>query len=69
MCEKNKLKLDSTAPLFFDAFYISLLSSKKAGTSFLSGLYNGFLSNLLAKKSGEYSSLIYFIKKRGKDQL
>ena len=49
-------------PLFFDAYYISLLSAKKSGKQFLSGLKNGWLSNTKAKKSGEYSSLMYILK-------
>ena len=49
-------------PLFFDAYYISMLSAKKSGKQFLSGLKNGWLSNTKAKKSGEYSSLMYILK-------
>ena len=49
-------------PLFFDAYYISMLSAKKSGKQFLGGLKNGWLSNTKAKKSGEYSSLMYILK-------
>ena len=52
----------STKPLFFDAYYISLLSAKKKGKSFFFGLKSGLLSNLKAKKTSEYSSLAYIIK-------
>ena len=49
-------------PLFFDAYYISMLSAKKSGQQFLSGLKNGWLSNTKAKKSREYSSLMYILR-------
>ena len=52
----------STKPLFFDAYYISLLSAKKKGKSFLFGLKSGVMSNRKAKKTSEYSSLAYIIK-------
>lgn len=54
-----------TKPLIFDAFYIALLSEKyKHGwsnpfRSFLVGLY----SNLAARRSGEYSSIIYVLQR------
>ena len=52
----------STKPLFFDAYYISLLSAKKKGKSLLFGLKSGVMSNIKAKKTSEYSSLAYIIK-------
>ncbi|TDU43529.1 methyltransferase family protein [Gelidibacter sediminis] len=54
-----------TVPMKFDAFYVSLLSEKyKNGyMNFLSGFWNGWLSNLKARQTGEYSSLIYVLKK------
>jgi len=49
-----------------DAYYVSLLSNKlKTGSHrFLNSLWIGFLSNLKALKSGEYSSLIYVLKNK-----
>jgi len=38
-----------------------MLSAKKSGSSIVSGFLHGFISNLKAKKSGEYSSLMYFL--------
>lgn len=54
-----------TLPLIFDSFYVSILSEKyKTGTSNLIGAFKtGLSSNIKAKRSGQYSSLIYIIKK------
>lgn len=54
-----------TKPLLFDSFYVSLLSEKhKTGDSnFLKALNCGLKSNLKAKSSSEYSSLVYFFLK------
>jgi ubiquinone/menaquinone biosynthesis C-methylase UbiE len=49
-------------PLIFDAYYISMLSSKKSGNSLLLGLLHGWISNKKAKKNLEYSSLMYLLK-------
>ncbi|MBH07787.1 MAG: methyltransferase [Flavobacteriales bacterium] len=53
-------------PLYFDSFYVSLLSSKyKHGTySYIQAFLIGLYSNLVAElKTGEYSSLIYILRK------
>ncbi len=51
--------------LIFDSFYVSLLSEKyKNGKGNPAKAFvNGFCSNLKAKRSGEYSSIAYFLKK------
>ena len=66
LSKKYNFVISSIHPLYFDSFYVSLLSSKykykssRLVHSFLIGLY----SNLIAKfKTGEYSSLIYVLKK------
>ena len=66
LSKKHNFVISSIYPLYFDSFYVSLLSSKYKYSSsrpiqaFLIGLY----SNLIAKfKTGEYSSLIYVLKK------
>ncbi len=53
-------------PMPFDAFYVSLLSEKyKNGKmNFLKAFWVGIQSNLKAKRSGEYSSLIYVLKNK-----
>lgn len=64
----KKLFVVKILPMKFDSYYVSLLSEKyKTGKSnFIKALYNGFKSNLNANNTGEYSSLIYIIKKGGK---
>lgn len=63
---KEGLELIKTHPMIFDAFYVSLLSEKyKTGKQqFLKAFYRGMRSNVSAWTTGEYSSLIYILKKR-----
>jgi 2-polyprenyl-3-methyl-5-hydroxy-6-metoxy-1,4-benzoquinol methylase len=65
LLSNHRLKIIETIPLFFDSFYVSLLSEKyKNGkVNYLAAIKNGFKSNLAAKKSTNYSSLIYIAKK------
>jgi 2-polyprenyl-3-methyl-5-hydroxy-6-metoxy-1,4-benzoquinol methylase len=51
-------------PMKFDAYYVSLLSEKyKSGSmNLFKAFWIGLRSNMKAKRSGEYSSLIYIIK-------
>ena len=62
--EEKGFELIEIKPMFFDAFYVSLLSEKyKSGKmNFFKGFYQGFCSNLSAICTGEYSSLIYLLK-------
>jgi methionine biosynthesis protein metW len=64
--EEKGFNLIETKPMPFDAFYVSLLSEKyKTGkVSYFKGFFNGLLSNLSAIQTGEYSSLIYILKKK-----
>ena len=61
---ENKFEITKILPMKFDAYYVSLLSEKyKSGKSnSLAAFYRGFVSNLKANRSGEYSSLIYILK-------
>ncbi len=61
---KHKMSVIAQKPLFFDSFYVSLLSEKyKNGkTNYIKAFYQGLKSNLQALKTGNYSSLIYVIK-------
>lgn len=63
---KYGMKLVRTKPMFFDAFYVALLSEKyKNGKqNFTRAFLIGLISNLRAFRSKEYSSLIYVIKRR-----
>lgn len=58
-----------TIPMYFDSFYVSLLSEKyKTGKfNYIHAFYRGLISNLKATQTGEYSSLLYTIKKSKKD--
>ncbi len=58
------LKVKKTIPMYFDSFYVSLLSEKyKTGKmNFFSGFAIGLLSNLKGIRSGEFSSHIYVLK-------
>jgi 2-polyprenyl-3-methyl-5-hydroxy-6-metoxy-1,4-benzoquinol methylase len=57
--------VEKTIPMKFDAYYVSLLSEKyKSGKmNPIKSFYRGFVSNLKANRSKEYSSLIYVLKK------
>ncbi|MGB6268868.1 MAG: class I SAM-dependent methyltransferase, partial [Olleya sp.] len=58
------MKVIKTKPMVFDAYYVSLLSEKyKTGKmKIFKAFWTGFRSNLKAKSSSEYSSVIYIIK-------
>ena len=58
-------KFAKMIPMKMDAYFISMLSEKYLGkhNRFLYAAINGFRSNKSAKKSGEYSSLIYVFQK------
>lgn len=65
---KNGMTVTGTIPMKLDSFYISLLSekyknSKSSVTGMLKATLNGLTSNVKASKSGDYSSLIYIVKK------
>ena len=53
-------------PMKFDSYYVSLLSEKyKYGKlKPINAFYRGFVSNLKARTTSEYSSLVYVIKNR-----
>jgi len=62
---KSQMSLESTHPMLMDAYYVSMLSNKyKSGShKILNSLWRGLLSNAKAFRTGEYSSLIYVLKK------
>jgi len=64
LVEKEKMKVVKVLPMKFDSYYVSLLSEKhKSGWMNIFNAFRiGWLSNLKAKHSSEYSSLIYCIK-------
>ncbi len=66
LLDKNYWSLENIKPLHLDAFYISVLSEKykKTPLFWLFGGIIGAISNFKAVKSGEFSSLIYIIRKK-----
>ncbi|WP_339881122.1 class I SAM-dependent methyltransferase [Polaribacter vadi] len=58
--------VEKILPMKFDAYYVSLLSEKyKSGKmNPVKSFQKGFTSNLKAKDTNEYSSLIYVLKKQ-----
>ena len=61
----GNFELETIHPMKWDAFYISMMSEKYIGKgiSFIKGILTGWKSNRKARKSGEYSSLIYVFRK------
>lgn len=61
-----QMEIIEIVPMKWDAFYVSLLSEKyKNGkVNYLKAFYNGLVSNRNGKATGEYSSLIYVLKKK-----
>lgn len=62
---KHHYKVIKTKPMFFDAFYVSLLSEKYKfkKQNFIKAIFIGMLSNINGWKTKEYSSHIYVLKK------
>jgi len=62
--DKENMIVNQTLPMKFDAYYVSLLSEKykKGKMNVLKAFNIGMRSNLKAKQTNEYSSLIYVIK-------
>jgi 2-polyprenyl-3-methyl-5-hydroxy-6-metoxy-1,4-benzoquinol methylase len=66
---KNNLQVTAIHPMKLDAYYVSLLSEKYINNgratvySFMRAFVLGLISNIQAWKTGNYSSLIYVVKK------
>lgn len=66
LMQEHGLKVIAKKPMWFDSFYISLLSSKYKNkkTNWLGAAFSGFRSNLKALLNKNYcSSIIYIIEK------
>ncbi len=63
--KEENMTVEKTLPMKLDAYYVSLLSEKyKSGSiNYFKAMLIGFISNFKARKTSEYSSLIYIIKK------
>lgn len=65
---QHHFRLEKILPMKLDAFYVSLLSEKyrhngvATGPSYVKAFITGLKSNLQARKTHNYSSLIYVIK-------
>lgn len=60
------MEIVKTYPLWFDSFYVSLLSEKYKGNKlgWIRAYFVALFSNIVGIRSGNYSSVIYKIKKR-----
>lgn len=60
----ERMNVVKTLPMKFDAFYVSLLSEKYRNGKMnpLKAFYIGLRSNMKARRTNQYSSLIYVIK-------
>ena len=65
LIEPCGFELIAQHPLILDALYIAYVSEKHKGSRFalLKGIFRGLQSNWKAKKTGEYSSLVYLFRK------
>ena len=65
LMKRHGLKIKEILPMYFDSFYVSMLSEKyKNGkNNFIAAFKSGYKSNKEAKPNKNYSSLIYIIKK------
>lgn len=65
LIEPHGFELIEQHPLILDALYIAYVSEKHKGSRFalLKGIFRGLQSNWKAKKTGEYSSLVYLFRK------
>ena len=64
--DKQNMNLEDIKPMWFDSFYVSLLSEKyKSGKmNFISGFFIGFVSNVSGLFKKEFSSHIYVLKNK-----
>jgi 2-polyprenyl-3-methyl-5-hydroxy-6-metoxy-1,4-benzoquinol methylase len=62
---KNQFEVVKMLPMKWDAYYVNLLSEKYAHgrMKIFSAFFHAFKCNLVAKRTGEYASLIYCFRK------
>ena len=62
----HNVQLIKTFPMYWDSFFVSILSEKilRNPLPFVRGLTIGLISNIKAKISGEYSSIIYTMRNK-----
>jgi ubiquinone/menaquinone biosynthesis C-methylase UbiE len=66
LAEKNELELIETKPMWFDSFYVSILSEKNMDkkVNFIKGIFIGAISALYYLFTKESSSHIYILKNK-----
>ena len=65
LLDQHGLMIEKIKPMWFDSFYVSMLSEKYKKGSFLKALFVATLSNLIALlRTQKCSSLVYVIKKK-----
>ena len=64
LCEQVGFKIEKKTPLYFDSFYVSMLSEKNKKTLLwpIVGFFVGLVSNIVAFFTKKHSSIIYIIK-------
>ena len=64
--QQHQMEVVSIRPMWFDAFYVSMLSEKYKGNKLylISAFFVGLWSNLKAIFTKEHSSLIYILKRK-----
>ncbi len=73
LLEQQEYQLLEMVPMWWDAYYISLLSEiyrnkpKNVLAQYWNGLISGIKSNLHARKTGQYSSLLYLAVKHAQN--
>ena len=65
--ERHNMEVYKIYPMTFDAYYVSLLSTKyqSGKINIIKALFIGLCSNIKAFFTGEYSSLVYVLKNKG----
>ena len=64
LCEQTGFKIQKKTPLYFDSFYVSMLSEKNKKNPLwpIFGLFVGLASNIVSIFTKNHSSIIYIIK-------
>ena len=64
LCDQTGFKVQKKVPLYFDSFYVSMLSEKNKKNPLwpLFGLFVGLISNIVSVFTKNHSSIIYIIK-------
>jgi 2-polyprenyl-3-methyl-5-hydroxy-6-metoxy-1,4-benzoquinol methylase len=67
LLHKHSCKVVAVYPMVFDAYYVSLLSEKfnrKGIYTYARAMIRGFISNIKARRTGNYSSMIFVVRKK-----